>query len=59
MSHGKIYVRSGLEEDGGGSSEWRILLRLSHRLRPLLGLLRCTEPFSFHCTVGPPDMAVL
>lgn len=24
-----------------------------------LGLLRCTEPFSFHCTVGPPDTAVL
>lgn len=24
-----------------------------------LGLLRCREPFSFHCTVGPPDTAVL
>lgn len=46
----------GLEGGGGGvQGTGRILLRLSHRLRPLLGLLRCTEPFSFQCTVGPPD----
>lgn len=55
LSHGKIYVRSSLEED----EEGRILPRLSHCLRPLQGLLRCMEPFSFHCTVGPPDMAQL
>lgn len=39
--------------------EGRILLRLPQRLRPLLGLLRCAEPFSFHRTVGPLDMALL
>lgn len=38
--------------------EGRFLLRLSHCLRLLLGLLRCMEPFSFHCTVGPLDTAL-
>lgn len=55
VSHGKIYFRRRME----GSREGWILHRLFHCLRPLPGLLRCTEPFSFHCTVGPPDTAVL
>lgn len=48
-----------MEEDGRGEKGGEDPAQAVPLPRAPPGFLRCTEPFSFHCTVGPPDMALL
>lgn len=48
-----------MEEDGRGKKGGEDPAQALPLPQAPPGFLRCTEPFSFHCTVGPPDMAPL
>lgn len=48
-----------MEEDGRGEKGGEDPAQALPLPQAPPGFLRCTEPFSFHCTVGPPDMAPL